>query len=326
VLNGNRHKNTRVSAATQERILRAARDLRYRPNALAQSLQRRSTRTILIASYFVGSLVPTRGSSFFAEVLDSALGETTRHGYDLTVHLVQPGDERKPAVVGDGRADGCLWIAPFPTDPVLQGLERSLSAPLTVFGMPVAAAALSVLPDNAAAAGLVVEHLYGLGHRRIAHVTSAARNAGGYEFGERREAFFAACAERPGVEGILADEGEIVGLLSLPAGRRPTAVWAYNDPLAQEIMAIAVRLGLSVPGDLSVAGFDSTQFAESATPPLTSVWQPIRAMAARCVSRLIECAEETEGGPLSSTPAGAVERFACTLDVRSSTGPAPGSG
>jgi LacI family transcriptional regulator len=337
VLNGNRHKNTRVSPETQDRIRRAAAALNYRPNALARSLQRRGTRDILFASYFVGPLLFAQNSGFFAQVLDGALFEAVRRGYDLTIHLAIRGDPHKTALLGDGRADGCLWVAPSPADPALPTLEGG-AWPLVVFGAEVPRASMCILADNADAMGQAVEHLTALGHRRLVYV---AQGTAHWEDAERGRQFGVACAARGVSAGRFVaaltppdDSGRTTivresmeGLLKGAAGKRPTGLVCFNDYIAAEVIACAHDLGFGVPADLSVIGFDSTHFCESVRPPLTSLRQPLREMAMRCVEVLIaqiEAGAASDAAPAvhaSSEPR--VERVRCRLDVRASTGPAP---
>jgi LacI family transcriptional regulator len=346
VLNGNRHVTTRVSPDTQERIRKAAASLGYRPNALARSLQRRQTQTILFASYFVSALLNTRGGGFYVEVLDGALTAATRRGYDLTIHLVHQNDPEKAAVLGDGRADGCIWIAPIVEDPIIPRLGRDLDWPLVVFGGRLAGATANVIADNFQAMELAVEHLYSLGHRRLAFVN---QNNVSYECVERWEAFADACARyglparqiiaaqtEPDANGRRQIKAESIMAPLLDQDSRPTGIVAFNDSLASAVMEYAHQIGLVTPRDLSVIGFDSTPLCDSYTPPLTSLRQPLGTMAERCVEILIQeiNAEEINveeiksaesAGPLGDTPGSdiRIEQFACRLDIRASTAPAP---
>jgi LacI family transcriptional regulator len=336
VLNGNRHATTRVSPETQERIRKAAASLGYRPNALARSLQRRQTQTILFASYFVSALLNSRGGGFYMEVLDGALTETTRRGYDLMIHLVHQNDPEKAAVLGDGRADGCIWIAPNVEDPIIPRLRRDLDWPLVVFGGRLAGATANVIADNYQAMELAVEHLYGLGHRRLAFINLDSLS---YECVERWEAFAGACARyglparqiiaaqtQPGAGGRRQVLGESVVTPLLDTESRPTGIVAYNDYLASSVMKHASQIGLVTPRDLSIIGFDSTSFCDSCIPPLTSLRQPLGTMAERCVEILIEESNLVDSAGATGEAPGdeiRVEQFSCRLDIRASTAAPP---
>lgn len=344
VLNGNRHVTTRVSPETQERIRKAAVSLGYRPNALARSLQRRQTQSILFASYFVSALLNNRGSSFYVEVLDGALTAATRRGYDLMIHLIHQNDTEKAAVLGDGRADGCIWIAPRVDDPIVPRLSRELDWPLVIFGGRLAGATANVIADNFQGMELAVEHLFNLGHRRLAFVN---QNNPSYECVERWEAFASACARyglparqiiavqtEPDENGQREIIGESIMTPLLDPATRPTGIVVFNDSLASSVMQYAREIGVVTPRDLSVVGFDSTILCDTYTPPLTSVRQPLGAMAERCVEILIEEINPVAplAGPVESfIPPGdapgndiRVELFPCCLDIRASTAAAPG--
>jgi LacI family transcriptional regulator len=336
VLNGNRHATTRVSPETQERIRKAAASLGYRPNALARSLQRRQTQTILFASYFVSALLNMRGGNFYVEVLDGALTATTRRGYDLMIHLVHQNDSEKAAVLGDGRADGCIWIAPSADDPIIPRLRRDLDSPLVVFGGRLAGVTANVIADNFQAMELAVEHLYSLGHRRLAFVSQSNFS---FECVERWEAFAAACARyglparriiaaqtEPDDNGRRQTIGESIMTPLRDQDTRPTGMVAFNDDLALSVIQYARQIGVVTPRDLSVIGFDSTSICDSYAPPLTSVRQPLARMAERCVEILIEEINLVEPAePLSHTPGSdiRIEQFSCRLDIRASTATAP---
>src|SRR5262249_9985874 len=128
VLGGNRNPAIRVSPDTQQRVRDAAATLGYRPNALARSLQRRRTHTLLLAMY---SLPNITQSAFHPEVRDGVLARSIARGYDLTVHAVRKEDAEKPGVLGDGRADGCLWVAPWLDDAATAALP-SAGHPLVI--------------------------------------------------------------------------------------------------------------------------------------------------------------------------------------------------
>ncbi len=332
VLNGNRHVNTRVRPETEERIRQTARSLGYRPNAIAQSLQRRKTHSILFASYFVSSLLNTHSGSFYIEALDGALSATTRRGYDLMIHLVQYDDPEKAAVLGDGRADGCIWIAPDVDDPVVPRLRRELDWPLVVFGGRIAGATANIIADNFQGMELAVEHLYELGHRRLAFVS---QNNLSYECAERWGAFSRACVRcgldarqiiavltEPDANGRRDFVGESIMTPLMDPVTRPTGIITFNDSLASSVMQCARQIGLETPRDLSVIGFDSTPLCESYTPPLTSVRQPLGAMIARCVEILID--ENVSAAGDEAVDDLRIEMFPCHLDVRASTATVPG--
>ena len=149
--------------------------------------------------------------------------------------------------------------------------------------------ALSI--DDSAAAAEIARHLWGLGHRRFGIVTGPAHHGAA---GTRRAGFLEALAKLGSTAqvpesfgGFYFDVGIAAGreLLSLP--ERPTAIFAMNDDSAAGVMSAAAQMGLSVPGDVAVAGFDDSWIAQSVWPNLTTVYQPIEEMAFAAAELLI---------------------------------------
>lgn len=313
VLSGNRNAAIRTSAQTQARVREAAARLGYRPNALARSLQGRRTQTLLLAMYAVPNLTK---SPFHAEVLDGVLTRALDRGYQVTIQAVRKEDAEKPGVFGDGRADGCLWVAPWLDDAAVSA-AASASTPLVILYARVVSCRHCVVADNRQGIRLAVEHLARHGHRYVVF-SEAREDWKPYDLRERAAAFQVACADL-GLKGEVVSSVRLRELLSLAPPERPTGLIGWHDNIAVDEMRVAQTLGLSVPEDLSVIGFNSTPLCESTTPRLTSVYQPLRAMAEWGVDLLIDELEgsRTEGGP------GNLHPFPCRLDVRDSTGPAP---
>jgi len=315
VLSGNRNAAIRTSEQTRARVREAAASLGYRPNALARSLQRRRTQTLLLAMYAVQNITK---SPFHAEILDGALTRALERGYDLTIHSIRREDGEKPGVLGDGRADGCLWVAPWLDDAAISSLA-SAGAPIVILYARVRACRCCVVADNRQGIRLAVEHLAGLGHRRLAF-SEGPETWKPYDLREREAAFLEACAGLE-LEGQIVRSDALPELLGRNLEVRPTGVIGWHDPVAVRAVRCARELGLSVPGDLSVVGFNSTPHCETVRPRLTSVYQPLRAMAEKGVDLLIDRIEAVQPSPPEN-----LHSFPCRLDVRDSTGPAPQPG
>ena len=165
-------------------------------------------------------------------------------------------------------------------------------------------------------------HLAALGHTRIAHIKGHAAHGAstwrlaGYREGLRRAGlrYDAALV----VDGEFSYESGYAGansLLDLPETERPTAIFAANDDMAAGVICAVCERGLSVPGDISVCGFDDTPIARQIYPPMTTVRQPTREMGQLAATELLkEIREMGSGGVVDVT---------YTLKVRRSTGPAP---
>lgn len=317
VLGGNRNASIRVSAETQTRIHEAASALGYRANALARSLQRRRTHTLLLAMYSIPNITK---SAFHAEVLDGVLTRSIARGYDLTVHAVRKEDSEKPGVLGDGRADGCLWVAPWLDDAAIEGLPTA-GHPLVIMYARVRGKWPCVVADNQQGIDVAVEHLARAGHRRLLFL-DVSESWSPYDCRERVAAFVDACSSRR-LRGHVTTLDDLPGWLALSPGKRPTGVIGWHDPVAIRALRCVRECGLSVPGDISVIGFDSTPACNTVEPPLASVCQPIREMAEQAVDLLIERIETEQDGS-AATPAAEILTFPCRMDARASTGPAPG--
>jgi len=141
----------------------------------------------------------------------------------------------------------------------------------------------------------VVEHLAGLGHRRIAHLTMAgdiefaANRRNGYLEGMKQ---FAAGTQPRIIESVTDDYRDACRkLLSEPEGQRPTAVFCVMDTVAMELMKEAIRLKVKIPEELSIVGFGNLDMAEYAVVPLTTVSQPFKEMGSLTAAKVIDAIE-----------------------------------
>jgi DNA-binding LacI/PurR family transcriptional regulator len=308
-----------VRAETRQRVLMAARHLNYHPNAMAQGLVRRRMNTLGVFFGVVDSMV-VMTNPYASAILQGVLTAATATRYNL-IFFTSPWRcaEDSAAAFRDRRADGLLVIAPPTDSDILSGLALlgltlvTVSAPSEQYGIP------SVDVDNALGVRLATEHLLGLGHRRIAHLTGNTNMA---SVPARREAFQTAmadagCAVPPEyIQACSYDAATSYAatqrLLSLP--EPPTAIFAGNDAMAMTAMEAAQDRGLSVPHDLSIIGFDDVPTAPMTRPALTTIRQPlleIGEQAARLLASRIED-QSTATSSLLLKPA---------LVVRGSTGP-----
>jgi DNA-binding LacI/PurR family transcriptional regulator len=170
--------------------------------------------------------------------------------------------------------------------------------------------------DQQQGARLAVRHLLGLGHRRIVHLPGPA----GWAEAEQRQRGYEAILREHGLPAVVAPEGDwtpdsghAIGL-ALLAGDRPTAVFAANDEMAVGLIAAAHDLGLEVPRDLSVVGFDDVPYARHLRPALTTVRQDFGELGRRAIGVLLD---EIEG----TVPAAPPPRVQPSLVARASTAP-----
>jgi LacI family transcriptional regulator len=169
----------------------------------------------------------------------------------------------------------------------------------------------------------MTEHLAGLGHTRIGFIIGNPDHAAvldryrGYQDGLKNSGI--KLDKRLVVQGYNSHESGVLcarKLLQVPADRRPTAIFASNDEMAAGVLAVAHSLGLGVPEDLSVAGFDDMPLANQVWPALTTIRQPIPAMASKAADLLIR---ELRGDKHIPSSNHVIESL---LTFRQSTGPA----
>ena len=303
VLNKSRG-NIGVSAATRKRIEAAAKKLGYQRNAAASALRRRSARTLGLY------LTPRPEAALSAVPYEAALLQgieeaCLERGFDVLV-LNLSGDRTLKdctALIGQHRIDGILIIDPTEEHKGLRGV-RPFSHRLSLIGKRPAGIRLpSFSFDNRAAVELAIDHLAGLGHRRIGYV-GQFRDAPMSDSLERTQAFYDILAERniPLRDRWVFDydhepEMELDGFLKKTARNPPTAILAFNDIAAVQTCKGLAALGLQVPEEISVIGIDDNFFCELVTPSLTSIRQPIRAMGRAATLDLIRrlSALETDG-------------------------------
>ncbi|WP_432589083.1 LacI family DNA-binding transcriptional regulator [Streptomyces sp. HD1123-B1] len=303
----------RVSERTAETVRAAARQLGYRPNLAARSLRLGRTRTVLL-------VVPALTTEFFARVYTGAAEVAADHGFGVVLY---------PSPEGVGPARDPFDSARASLDGVIaSSMAADALAAVRGGGLPLvmldsdpddAAAAATVNLDMADGTRQVADHLLGLGHRRIAHLAAAVDS---WTFRVRAGALAAALGAADGVvwstelAGLSVEEGRRAAerVLSAP-GPRPTALVCDDDILAAGACKAARRLGLRVPDDVSVTGFDDLALATAVEPELTTVRLPAEAVGAAGMRALMAV---LDGEPAQDTT------LAVELLPRGSTAPPPG--
>ncbi|MFF4486171.1 LacI family DNA-binding transcriptional regulator [Streptomyces sp. NPDC001544] len=301
-----------VRPEKREAVLRAVRELGYRPNAAARSLSEQRTRTVgvllndLRNPWFVDLLdglnSPLHAAGLHMLLADARLNRRT--GHDLTGPFLDLG------------VDGLVVVGTLPDPGVLGAVAERL--PLVVAGArePVLPGVDIVAGDDEHGARLVTEHLIGLGHRRIAHLC-------GYgAVGELRRRGFEAAMRAHGLAGqAVVEPGDMteeggyratVRLLSRPD--RPTALLAVNDTASLGALSAAGELGLSVPRDVSVTGYDNTGTARLRHVWLTTVDTAPHEVGRRAARCLLERLDGRRGE-------GSVHLAVPTLKIRGTTAP-----
>ena len=315
-------------ADTRTRVLDAARELGYRPSGVARSLKLRTTQTL-------GLIVTDIENPFFPQLVRAVEDAARDHGFALLLCNATDDPDREASYLDllvDRRVDGVViavsglgarhgeWLA----EPPLPVVLVNTVAP----GMPHP----SIASDNADGGRQAAAHLLDLGHRRLGVLTAGPRNAD-------------APARVAGVRRALRDQGldpadvpVVVGEPDVGGGEAAlgrllaeapgtTGVLAYNDLMAIGAMRAIRASGRTVPGDLSVVGFDDVAIAAYTDPPLTTIAQPIRDLGRWAVERLIERLSDGAGsgnGRARVSPAASATVLPVRLVARGSSGPPPG--
>jgi DNA-binding LacI/PurR family transcriptional regulator len=307
VMRGSPH----VSERRRQAVLQAARELGYRPNAVARSLVEGRTRLI-------GAIVADLHNPFFAEFLDGL--QESLHGAGLRM-LVGSGrwdplfEAEAVEAFLEMRVDGLVLLSVVPES--LK--EAAASVPVVVVGERDVHGVDIVVDDDELGASLAVDHLVELGHRRIAHIegarsTTAHYRRAGYEKAMHRHGLAPEIVVEPG--DFTEDGGYRAARSLLRRDPRPTAVFAPNDLVATGALSAADELGMRVPADLSIVGYDNTHLAAIRHISLTSVDQPRRDMG-RVAAELLTA---RIGDPSRHARQNLVVPH---LVVRSTTGPVP---
>ncbi len=295
-----------VSERARERIADAVRDLGYVPHAGARSLSLARTNAI-------GVVLPDLHGEFFSEIVRGMDREASARGYLLLLSNLHGGTERAILALKAmrGRVDGLVVMAPHLSE---EELARALPAGLP--SMLVNTRGLTgqypaIHLDNFSGVRAVVDHLAGLGRRRLVHIAGPAENIDALE----RADAFRKCAGEHGLESMIVqgdfeeESGAAAINALLAAGHRFDGVFAANDNMAIGALETLRRAGLRVPEDVAVVGFDDIPI--SAHLGLSTVRVRIAELGQRALARLLD---GIGGGPQSGD-----ELHAPELVIRATT-------
>lgn len=276
-----------VRESTRQRILEAARELRFVPNSAARSLTTRRTNTL-------GVILPDLHGEFFSEVI-RGLDHTAREHHQ---HLLVSGarndrDEVEAAIRAmRGRVDGLVLLSPTSgAETLLADLPESL--PVVLLGCPSSGERFDSLEiDNFGGAHELVTHLVRCGHRRIAHIRGAEHNRDA----EERLRGYRAALEAAGIPPCRAlelpgdfsdDAGATAALAAMRLDPRPSAIFAANDAMAIGALGALRAAGFRVPQDVALVGFDDVPVARHLSPALTTMHVGIYELGVRAARTLV---------------------------------------
>ncbi|ADD29262.1 LacI family DNA-binding transcriptional regulator [Meiothermus ruber] len=264
-----------VAEATRKRILQAAQELGYQPNQLARSLRQRSSQTL-------GLIITDILNPFHATLAKGVQDAAEKHNYTVFLFNTDedPEKERRALNVLRGHQPRGLLIVPSPQ--AKENLKLVTKLPIVELDRTSGTPGIrTVMVDNVGGARKAVQHLIDLGHRRIGmivgrlDISTAVERLQGY-----REALQAAGIPYDETLVRLGNHREADGraaaqaLLSMPPDKRPTALFVGNNEMTVGAVLALREMGIRIPQELSVVGFDDSRWAATIEPALTVVAQP----------------------------------------------------
>ena len=301
----------KVAPASRDAILAAADELGYRPNRTASSLVRQRTHTI-------GVHILDLHNPVFAEILDGVHEAVRGHGYStlLVTGNADPATERTEITrLLESRVEGLILIAHRLSDADLVQIAAEVPTVVVTWRTSGIPRLDSVSGDDVSGVRLAVDHLVGLGHERIAHVSGgdnriARQRRAGYE-----RAMIAHGLTPVVVDGAFTEVGGDAGArAAVDAGA--TALFVANDLAAIGALAALRDRGLRVPDDVSVVGYDGMRLLDSLD--LTTVAQPLADMGRAAADLLMERITQPDRAPVH-------REMATRIVERGSSGSAPGT-
>jgi len=319
----NREPNVRDS--TRDKVEKAVAKLNYRPNLSARSLASHRSHIIVLV-YDDPSAYELPSLGYVTSMQQGALSACRAADCELLIH---PCNYRNKNVTGEikaliarARPDGVVLAAPLSNMPKIVSAIKATNTPFVRLSPGNKnGKEFSVVTNDREISAEMTRYLASLGHKRIAFITGHPRHKAvgnrylGYQDGFKDSGL--KFSEQLVIAGDNSfGSGEAAATRLLERKNRPTAIFAANDDMAAGVLRAADRLGIAVPGELSIAGWDDIALARQVYPELTTIRQPLAAMAEQAALALIG---DTDG---DSSRRG-TQVVPATLQIRASTGPVP---
>jgi LacI family transcriptional regulator len=286
VVNGGKY----VRDDTRETVMAAVRTLNYTPNPAARTLAG-------VGGERIGLLYGNPSAAYLSEFLLGALEESSRSGAQLVLEKCEPNtadSKRATRKLVEGAVAGVILPPPLCESALIRKELQTAGLPIVAVasGRPPADV-LSVRVHDYEAAYEMTKYLLDLGHKRFGFIKGHPNQTASEERWRGFQAALHATHEKlpePQVEqGFFSYRSGLDAAKKLLGGTHsPTAIFASNDDMAAAVVSEAHRLGLDVPRDLSVVGFDNTLIASTVWPELTTVHQPVVEMASQAVAMLLK--------------------------------------
>jgi len=321
----NREPNVRES--TRAKVEKAIAELRYRPNVSARNLASHYAHLIVLV-YDDPSAYEAPSAQYIINMQEGALKACNAAGFELLIHPCNYRDahvgRELQALIGRVRAAGILIAAPLSNMPKIVRAVRETGTPFVRLSPGSGNGdEYAVETNDREFSAEMTRYLASLGHRRIAFIRgNTAHKAVGNRYEGYREGL-----EQSGLEyrvELVAQgdnslgSGESCAAELLQHEPRPTAIFCANDDMAAGVLRVAMRLGIRVPQDLSIAGCDDIALCQQLYPSLTTIRQPLSTMAEVASQALIEGSRGRPHEPGREVVPG-------HLEIRESTAPPPAS-
>tara|TARA_R110002167_G_scaffold52361_1_gene151210 strand:+ start:3642 stop:4724 length:1083 start_codon:yes stop_codon:yes gene_type:complete len=296
VING----STDVSASTLETIQEVIKRLDYSPDKQARGLA--SSR-----SYLLGLIYDNPNALYIDQVQRGVLDVCSKKGYELVVHPCKYNDadlvQNCLSFIRRSNIDGVIVLPPVSESKYLAtALRDAEHCYVRMASVDLDDHSNIVVSDDRSAMGEMARYIFSLGHKKIGFITGPLNY---YSSIERIEGFRNTLSQ---LGLALNDDWVIEGQNSYQSGlecasailqqaNRPTAIFANNDEMAAAVLKTASKMGIKVPQELSIAGFDDNLLASRIIPSLTTIQRPVGAMASLAAHKIIQSIEKVGGLP-----------------------------
>ncbi len=319
----NREPNVRAS--TKEKVENAIAKLQYRPNPSARNLASHHARLIVLV-YDDLSGYESASAGYIIKMQEGALRACRPEGFELLIHPCNYRDGKAGAKlqeqISQVRPAGIVVAAPLSNMPAIVDAVEATNTPYVRLSTgAVNGDHYEVATNDREISAEMTRYLASLGHKRIAFIKGHknAKAVGNRFYGYKdglKQSGLEYSRELVAQGDLSIGSGEECAEQLLQLESPPTAIFSANDDMAAGVVRVATRRGISIPGELSVAGCDDIALAKMISPTLTTIRQPLRAMAESASRALID---SSRGAPHSP----GIETIPGTIEVRESTGPAP---
>lgn len=293
------NNHPKVGQSTREKVKQIAQELRYAPNVAARNLA--SSKTGLISV-----LCDRANTSYVSQFLVGVLRCCRTKGFHMLIEETF-GDHLKAVekvrdLTNVNKVDGLILLPPISNDLALVKVLENSSVPFVRIGPDSdLESSAHICIDDYQAAFDMTSLLISTGHKRIAHIKGIEAQSASQQ---RYQGYLdALSANTLTLTAKYVEQGEFNYKSGMEAAERlfgldlpPDAIFAANDDMAAGVIAAAHKMGFDVPKDVSVVGFDDTEFALSIWPPLTTVKQPVAEMAEQAVNILADMPHTIDPG------------------------------